>query len=347
MDDGGVDLPDLVTDLDINVVVHDPESGRIVDVDRSAAELYGRPRQRLRGMSIGDLTPPSTRFTQQDAVSRVRTAATGESGSFEWQIQRANGELRWIRVHLGATTIDGVEYVVAEIEDITEYRAREQRLRLLSRIVRHNLRNRANVLMGYADRISRAIEDEALEEEIETIMDVTTEVGTLSDSVRQLEEIAEPDATERTIVDLGELVAPVVADFREEYPEVDLSYEASPGVHVVADQGLEYAIEHAIENAIVHNDQATPTVSVSVSEDTGRKNGKVQVRDNGPPIPESEIRVLEADVESSSTYHGSGVGLWIIQWCVDSLGGELRFGENEPRGNVLDVFLPRSDAVSG
>ena len=125
--------------------------------------------------------------------------------------------------------------VLSEIQDITEYRARERRLRLLSRIVRHNLRNKTNVLIGYADRVKQAVEDNTLEREIETILDITTEVGGLSDSVRQIEEIAEPDATERTPTDLREVVREVVDGARAKHPDVDLSIEAVTDTWVIAD----------------------------------------------------------------------------------------------------------------
>ncbi len=56
---------------------------------------------------------------------------------------------------------------------------------------------------------------------------------------------------------------------------------------------------------------------------------------------DDEIGILRADVEKTSTYHGTGVGLWVIQWCVDSLGGKLSVAENSPQGNVATVVLPR------
>ena len=68
----------------------------------------------------------------------------------------------------------------------------------------------------------------------------------------------------------------------------------------------------------------------------------VRVADDGPSIPETEIDVLREDVETSSTFHGTGVGLWVMQWCVESLGGELSFEENEPRGNVVSIALPKA-----
>jgi len=69
--------------------------------------------------------------------------------------------------------------------------------------------------------------------------------------------------------------------------------------------------------------------------------GTVRIADDGPPIPKTEIDALQEDVETSSTFHGTGVGLWVMQWCVESLGGELTFEENSPRGNVVSISLPK------
>lgn len=338
-----VRLPAEFDDLDVGITLHEPTTGAILDVNDRLERLYGYSAAELREMRVEDYTAPSTTFSQEEAVRRIRAAADGDPQVFEWQIERANEEFRWVRVHLNATSIDGARCVLAEIEDITEYRARERRLRLLSRIVRHNLRNKTNVLLGYADRIKRAVQDETLEEELETVLDIATEVGTLSDSVRQIEEIAEPDATQRSPTDLRPLVRSLVESARDEYPDSDLSVTGASPVRVNADKGLAYAIEHAIENAVEHNDRDAPSVTVSVGEDPAANRGIVRVADDGPPIPDIETEVLRDDVETSSTYHGTGVGLWVMQWCVDSLGGELSFEERSPRGNAVVIAVPKTD----
>ncbi len=339
---GEARLPRIFDDLRIGITLHDPESGAVLDGNDRLTKLYGYPIEEIRTMDVEDYTAPSTRFTQTGAVERIRAAADGDPQVFEWQIKRANGELRWVRVHLNETTIEENRYVLAEVEDITEYRARERRLRLLSRIVRHNLRNKTNVLLGYADRVKTAIEDETLEEEVETILDITMEVGTLSDSVREIEEIAEPDATERKNTDLRPLVGALVESVEDEHPSAELTVEAPGDVWVIADKGIEYAVGHAVENAIEHNDREVPSVTVSVIDDPENGRGIVRIADDGPAIPDHEIDVLNEDVETSSTYHGTGVGLWVMQWCVDSLGGELSFSENDPRGNVVSIALPKA-----
>ncbi|SDJ40537.1 sensor histidine kinase [Natronorubrum texcoconense] len=336
-------LPNSFDDLKIGVTLHEPETGEILDVNKPLEQLYGYTRAELREMEVGDYTASTKRFTQEKAVRRIRAAADGEEQVFEWQIERATGELVWVRACLNRTTIDETTCVVAEIRDITGYKARERRLRLLNRVIRHNLRNETNILIGYADRLKSAVEEETLEEEIETIVDIAMEIGTLSDSIQQVEEIAEPDATERSPTKGKRLVTEVATEIQSEYPDAELTVDIQSDVFVNADRGLHYATKHALENAIVHSDDADPAVKISVTEETDTGRAVIQIVDTNETIPAVEIDVLKEDVTASTTFHGSGVGLWVMQWCVDSLGGELTFEEGSPEGNIVRFVLPQTD----
>ncbi|RQG92531.1 ATP-binding protein [Natrarchaeobius chitinivorans] len=336
-------LPSGFEVLDIGITLHDPETGDILDVNGRLEQLYGYSAETLRTMTVEDYTAPSTRFSQEEAVRRIRSAATGTNEVFEWQIERSNGELRWVRVNLNSATIAETPCVIAEVTDISEYKVREQRLRLLSRIVRHNLRNDMTAIVGYAERLKNAVEDETLEDSVETVLEIAHEVGSLSESVTQLEQIAEPDATERGPTNLGDIGRSLLQKVRTEYSTVDLTLDASADVWIIADQGARYAIDHAIENAIEHNNSDTPSVTVEIADQPDADRGTIRITDDGPPIPEVETNILDFDVETDSTYHGSGVGLWVMKWCVDSLGGELQFKENSPRGNVVEMSFPRTE----
>ncbi|WP_248517117.1 sensor histidine kinase [Salinarchaeum laminariae] len=338
-----VTLPPSFDSLDTGVTLHDPESGATLDVNDRLEQLYGYPANDLREMDVGEYSAPDAGYTHLVAKERIRAAATGETPTFEWRVERANGELLWVRVRLTATTIDGWECVLAEVRDITEYKARERRLRLLNRVIRHNLRNETNVLMGYADRLRSAIESETLLEEVDTITEVAHDIGQLSDSVQQIEQIADPGATERSPTAVGELVETYVTEAREQYPAASVSIDVREDCWVNADVGLEYALEHAIQNAIEHNDTDRPSVTVSIGK--GSESGRVFVgiADDGPPIPEIEVDALDSDTSTTSTAHGTGLGLWVMQWCVDALGGQLSFEENHPRGNVVRFSLPAGE----
>ena len=68
----------------------------------------------------------------------------------------------------------------------------------------------------------------------------------------------------------------------------------------------------------------------------------MNISDNGPPIPEIEIDILDDEEAASNTYHGSGLGLWVTKWCVESLGGRLEFEQEDPRGNSVTLSEPKA-----
>ncbi|WP_276272407.1 PAS domain-containing sensor histidine kinase [Haloarcula litorea] len=333
-------LPAVFDDLNVGVTLHSSETGTVLDVNHRLTELYGYSRDELVEMEVGDYSAPSTTFTQAEAEDRITAAAAGDPQSFEWQIQRSNGEVRWVQVHLNASVLAGTDCVLAEVHDITESRRRERRLRLLSRIIRHNLRNKSTALVGYAGNIEQAVEDNTLEQQAETLLELGRKVGSLSDSVSQLEEITALGGDERVRTDVGDLVGRVADTLREAAPSASVSVESPPAVWVLADTGLEYALDHALENAVEHNPADEPTVDITVEA----REGIVEIRvvDDGPLIPENEVAVLDEEVEATSTYHGTGVGLWVMEWAVSSLGGELSFTENAAGGNTVTFTLPRA-----
>jgi PAS domain S-box-containing protein len=115
-------------DLEIGITLHDPETGAIVDVNSRLEGLYGYTKRELREMEVADYTADESPFTQADAKRRIQAAAEGEPQSFEWQIKRSDNQLVWVNVRLAGTTLDGEQYVIAEIQDITDRKEQQQQL---------------------------------------------------------------------------------------------------------------------------------------------------------------------------------------------------------------------------
>lgn len=65
----------------------------------------------------------------------------------------------------------------------------------------------------------------------------------------------------------------------------------------------------------------------------------VEIADNGPDIPEEEVNVLMYEYEVKPLYHGSGLGLWLVNWIVRQSGGTLTFEQNEPPGRIVSIEL--------
>lgn len=245
-------------------------------------------------------------------------------------------------------------------------RERTQRLEVMYRVLRHNLRNQLSVVITYADVVADVTDDDQVGAAARSILDAGRRLTDLSDRARQIETALETDQ-EPTPIEVSGVVSSVVADLRDAYPDVEITTALPPEAWVVALPSLRLAIENACENACEHNDADDPRVDVSVEPagrtGAGRASGdstgsgvdgidgdpiRVVVADNGPGLPEGDLAAIREGRETDLE-HASGLGLWLTYWLVDGSGGELRFADAEPRGTVVEMVLPRGaqDADGG
>ena len=238
----------------------------------------------------------------------------------------------------------------------TALRERQQRLEVLYRVLQHNLRNQMSVILTYADVIDEMATDRTMADAARTILDTGWEVTSLSRKARQINDAIEANH-ERKPIEVVELASEVVADAREEYPRVTLTASLPETAWALALPSLRLAVANVCENACEHNDSPDPRVEVAVDviepDDGGAEregsdvaegaNGRVRiaVADNGPGIP-GQDRTAIAEGRETDLEHASGLGLWLTYWVVDNSGGELGFADNDPRGSVVTIDVPRA-----
>ena len=227
------------------------------------------------------------------------------------------------------------------LQDITAERRREQRLAVLNRVLRHNLRNDLNVVQGYLDIATDRVDDADLRGMLETATRKTAGVIELGEKARSIENAmgdgaggTTPVAVRPFLDDICEdLTAGADAEIRIEVP-TERSVHTDPSI-------LAVVLENLIENAVEHADTDAPVVAVRVG--TAGSDVAIEVEDNGPGVPDHELDVLDA-TEETALEHGSGLGLWIVKWGVASLGGTVEFDVSDA-GTVARVTLPATDAT--
>ena len=332
-------LPAQYDRLHIGVLLYDPQTGTVRDTNCQLESLVGYTTEELRSMDVDEYSAN----TQAYAGARFRRwlceAADGTQRAFKWGIKRADGELLWVRIHLSPYTETDQRRVLAEVSDITDHYIASRRVGLFSRLLRHNLRNGVTVIAGRAEHIQAATDAPDVQEGAEKIRQKAMAIGRLTESVKEIEQ-----ATTRTVADRSHrhataAVADVVDSCLERYPDADITVEQRQPMWVHVDDAFDHALGHAIENAVVHNPDPEPaaTVTVGASPNTGRV--EVRVVDAGPPIPDVELDALNEFTDTTSTSHGSGTGLFVMKWCLESLGGELAFRRRDG-GNVVSFYLP-------
>ncbi|MDS0477589.1 PAS domain-containing sensor histidine kinase [Natrinema sp. 1APR25-10V2] len=325
-------LPAEYDTLHVGIVLYDPATGSVVDANAQLESLFGYPLDELRTMLADEYSANTYSFSGTELVERLRATADGNPQQFKWRVKRSDGELIWVRFHLSPTVLDGTEYVLAEVHDITDSYVASRRVGLFSRILRHNLRNEVNVIAGCAGKMTTDAEIEDVRRTAETIRATAMDLGGITESVKEIERATTPTEAPRATRRAADAVRDAADRFRDQYPAAAITIEERERMWIRADS--------AFDHAIVHSDEPEPTVDVTV--DASPNTGRVEIRiaDSAPPIPEIEIDALDEFTAVTSTSHGSGVGLFVMKWCIESIGGELAFETREPRGNVVHFYLP-------
>jgi PAS domain S-box-containing protein len=220
--------------------------------------------------------------------------------------------------------------------DISEQKDRESRLEVLHTVLRHNLRTEMNLIEGYAEQLQRRYDDDPVL--LDAIRREAKQVADLSDTARRIERALDRDDDRLAATDVTRYVDEAAKTARKRFPHAALTVSTPESATAVADRRLVFALSHAIENAVDHNDGERPSVDVTVEATDG--DVEIRITDDGPGIPAQERDLVTGERDITQLQHGSGLGLWAINWIVESFGGSLAF-ETPEEGSVVVLRLRR------
>ena len=311
---GGMDSGVIVVDARHVVVEGNPAGRRILDI--AAGD---DAREHLERVGIEPFDPAT--------LDGRTTLATGV------QVDESDLENRYFDVSTHPLTerAEVIGYILV-FQDVTEREHREQRLEVLNRVLRHNLRNDMTLILGLTTELERTNEGD---DDVRLIRERSEQLVSLAEKARAADS-SFADGEVGTI-DLVEVVRHEVDDIERRFPDVTVTVDTPDECRAVAHDSIELAIANLLENAIEHTQVDDPQVSITV---TSGRDGEVElsVADDGPGIPAHERRVVSIGRETTMD-HGSGLGLWIVRWAVFRSGGELEFGDSDGGGSVVTVSL--------
>ncbi|MDI6907723.1 MAG: PAS domain S-box protein [Thermoanaerobacterales bacterium] len=109
------------------IFIHDAETGRILDMNPRACELYGYTCEEALRLGVEGLSAGRPPYSRREAMERIRSAAAGPQ-LFEWLARKKSGRAFWVEVDLRRAAIGGEERILAFVRDITARKKAEARL---------------------------------------------------------------------------------------------------------------------------------------------------------------------------------------------------------------------------
>lgn len=240
-----------------------------------------------------------------------------------------------------ATAIDNVrshERLERARDDLA---TRKDLMEMYDRLLRHDLGNDLQVIVGFSDALVGAVEAgsepaeyaEKIRQTARGASDLVDQVGEL---VKTMEGQAEPEVRA-----LRPVLAAVVEDVDAKYES--LTVEFDPGeveYRVLAGDLLESVFANVLANAATHNDEPV-TVRVYADEPSP-ETVVVGFADDGTGVP-GEVRdqIFEMG-EKGPDSEGTGLGLGFVRALAETYGGGVDVGPSDRGGADFRVRLKRA-----
>jgi len=309
-------------------------------VNDALQEIYGTLPEQLYDdpTAFLDAVHPDDVTRVVDAMERL---SDGESVDIEYRVNADEDFDRWVWVQAIPIVEDGVVTRIAGFSrDVTERHRREQHLVVMDNLLRHNLRNDLNVILGMAEQIAENYpETTALTQQIQRTGDQLLRTATKE---RQIIELL-VDRQFRERVDLVDAVETAIERAQSRYPSSVIDWSLGrdgDDEPPVVPSLTRTAVAELIENAIVHCDDERPRVDVAVQIGDGVV--EIDISDNAAPLPDIEVNVLTGGHEfgRDPIRHSGGLGIWLVYWCVELSNGNVTVESADESGNSVRISVP-------
>ncbi|MBO8180103.1 MAG: PAS domain S-box protein [Archaeoglobus sp.] len=291
------------------------QDGKMVYVNRAFEEYTGYSKEEVLG---GDPFFIIHSEDREEVYTKYIERETGrrDVDTYSWRITTKNGELRWLTARPSRITYKGRPAVAATVVDTTsihtlndKLRIREDYLRLLNKVLRHDIANALVLVRAVLEEREGELSKKALSR-VDHITRLIREIANLESALEEIKPVRMDRIVEEVAESLG-----TSCDCEE--------------VEVMANESIRTIAFNLIHNSLKHSGG---DVFVEVKKDKGW--GVLRVADNGKGIPE---HVKERIFDEGFTTGGSGLGLFIVRKLTDILGGVISVYDNKPTGTVFEV----------
>lgn len=350
------------------IVVFEPDSERVLDVNARACELYGRTREEFVGLDLQSITQDVARG--RAVLDRIQR--DGKLHNYETVQRHKDGTELLVECNASLVEYQGRPAVLSINRDLTERRRLQQQLTHMQRMkavgqlaagVAHEFNNVLAAILGTAESLLDLSDEPDARERLQQMI-ARAETG--SRLTRQLLSFSRGGSEERSPVEIDQHIRGMTKWLaRLLGKDVELVLETrAPGMVVVIDPTQ---LEQIVLNLSVNARDAIATTEAA--ERSGSKGGSLRIRtealrlleprqaitgtiepgtyvamsfsDSGSGVPmEVRERLFEPFFSTKDRGKGTGLGLATVYTIVDGVGGAIDLHDTPGSGACFTIVLP-------
>jgi PAS domain S-box-containing protein len=346
----------------------EPDSGTIVDVNPAGAQFYGYPRKTMSGMNIADIN----NLTPDGILLERKRVIEGERNYFVFPHRLANGEMRTVEVYSNPiTTKEGRKLLFSICHDVTERKKLEEKQKRLEAQVyqaqkmeaigtlaggiAHDFNNVLAAIIGFAEMIEEdAVPGGSEQKKIRLVQqaalrgrDLVKQILTFS---RRTTLEKKPLALRKVVEEALKLLRPALA------PTILIEKRISTTEGLVlADYGQMHQVltnlcmnaaqamgekgglmEIVLGNARFSAGEQMPDPCINSTDYI-----KLSVKDTGHGMERATMnQIFDPFFTTKAPGEGTGLGLSVVHGIVRDHGGCILVDSTPGKGSTFHVYLP-------
>lgn len=309
----------------------------VLDVD-GTVELWNQAAEETFGYAsgevLGEFYPLFVDYDEfDDLLARVADGDTLDG--YETTHRARDGSV--VDVELYARPLfegDEITGIVGTAVDSTEQKQRTQRLDVLHRVLRHNLRNRLAVIQGFVNELTPDSERES--EATEQILDASDSLVELAETAAETRKLITRAQRRTETIPLAEVVATVETSVESTSVRIEAASEREP--ITVPQQG-----GRALDWLLASIDDHTSNSDVEVAVQAKRRFVRLTVRGDEQLLADGAWELI-ANGRETSLRHGSGLDIAQMYLVLMAAGGTISTPSASTDGRSIQVELPRVGA---
>ena len=274
-----------------------------------------------------------SRRTLNPITNIVNTSKYLSKGDFTKRIdQSVSGELSEI--------VTAFNYMASELQKLDEQR------KIMIADIAHELRTPMTNLKGYIEGWSDGI----IKPDNETLKILDYQVNTLSKIIDDLStlSLAESGMLSLNIseFELNNKISEIINNFklRSQSQNINIINNITPDITINYDpQRFTQIVTNILNNSILATDDGG---IISFSTSTNNNNLLLKISDNGTGIPKDELpyifdRFYRTDKSRNRQSGGSGLGLSIVKYLIESHNGTIKINSELSKGTEVLIFIKK------